>query len=208
VTRWLAPLILGLPVASGCARTSEPAPAAPACPVTQPASPVSLTREPTPPPTLSHQPALVPAPPGVSRDALRVTAIAYDPKRAAPMISKSMGLVVARSLACERGKAIDTVVHLCGARAAAALRELLGGVRTGIDLALEYPEEPGLECSGGGPIRCTIAPHQECQPLYEIYFGEGEVLGISERDDWQGTDEARRALDDRIAAAMSEAECP
>lgn len=190
---------------SGCARPAQPATA------TNPCAAAGASAQQTGVATQgSQKEPLGAAQPGAtsSRDALRVTALGYDPKLAAAMVSTAAGVVVGRNLGCEDETPLGTVTHTCGARSQAAIRPLLPGLRKMLDLALQHPDEPGVECAGVAPVRCTVAPHGECHPLYELYFVENELVAILERDDWQGPDEYRQAFDDRVAAAMRDAQCP
>jgi hypothetical protein len=133
--------------------------------------------------------------------------VGYDAKRARAMLSADAGLVVARTLGCE-GEVASEVNHLCGARASAALERLLPRLREMLDAALRLQDEPAISCSGASPVICDVSPHTECQPLYQLHFADGALLAIVERDDWQGTDEARRAFDARIQSALTSAACP
>jgi hypothetical protein len=76
-----------------------------------------------------------------------------------------------------------------------------------IEMGLQYPDEGGVECVNEAQVRCSVSPHGECQPLYELYFVDGALVAIVERDDWQGTDEQRKALDLRVQTRLSAAEC-
>ena len=77
-----------------------------------------------------------------------------------------------------------------------------------LDAALRFPDEPGIHCTGSTPVVCTVAPHGECQPLYQLYFSDATLLAIVERDDWPGNDEDRRAFDARVQAALEGVTCP
>ncbi len=77
-----------------------------------------------------------------------------------------------------------------------------------IEMGLQYPDEGGVECVNEAQVRCSVAPHGECHPLYELYFVDRALVAIIERDDWQGTDEQRQALDQRVQTLLSTAECP
>lgn len=193
--------------ASGCARPAQPATTTTTCPCA--AADASAQQTDVAAHGTEKQPPAAAQPSATSsRDAQRVAALGYDPRIAAAMVSTGAGVVVGRSLGCEREKPVDSVKHVCGAKSQAAVRPLLAGLRMMLDLALQHPDEPGVECTGVAPVRCTVAPHGECHPLYELYFAEGELVAILERDDWQGTEEDRQAFDARVAAARRDAECP
>jgi len=182
-----------------------------AAPRSQPVvrEPIAPARALPPPPaaTQAKSPTASPPPATSNRDALRVVAFAYDSKLQSTIISPTLGLVVGRSLGCE-GKEVDTLKHACGARGLVALRPLLPGLRTMIELGLRYPDEGGVECVNEAQVRCSVSPHGECQPLYELYFIDDALVAIVERDDWQGPDEQRQALDLRVQTLLSAAECP
>lgn len=202
---WLLVCALG---ASSCVHPAQPATSSTSrpCPAAgESAKPSEVTAKGT-----EAQVPPAPAQPSATsnRDALRVAAFGYDPKLAARMLSTTAGVVVGRSLGCEREKPVDSVTHTCGAKSQAAVRPLLPGLRAMLDMGLQYPDEGGVQCTGQAPVRCTVAPHGECHPLYELYFMEDALVAILERDDWQSAEEYRQAFDERVAAAMRDAECP
>jgi len=136
--------------------------------------------------------------------------LALEPERLSAMVDPERGVLVLRSLDCEREDEIATVQHACGDSAADALAPVLPGVRQQVIAALQYPEESGIECTrSGDATMCTLAPHSECEPTYQLRFGSAGLLAVVERDDWQGTDEGRAPTDERFDSELGRSRrCP
>lgn len=118
-----------------------------------------------------------------------VVGMAADPAGVARVVDPARGLVLVRSLGCEREPAIEEAQHLCGAPLDAEAATLHERLARAVRLAESFGD--GVACTANG--RCQIPPTSECDAAYELVFVDdrqrGPVLiGVIERDDWQHPD--------------------
>jgi hypothetical protein len=135
-----------------------------------------------------------------------VRGLVRAPKRLLERVDPARGLVVVRSLSCERRPA-ESFTHACGTKidgaAGPALRALAEMLRRNSQIA----DGPGVTCEAGARPVCRVPPSGECEPEITIIFADptdgAAVVGIVVRDDWQAQEFYRVKTDRRIGALLA-----
>jgi hypothetical protein len=153
------------------------------------------------------------AAPAPARATWRTSGAAYvrglvrAPKRLLERVDPARGLVVVRSLTCEREKPVKAFTRACGADVDRAAAPVLAALVGQLRMDKVVGDGRGVRCKPTPRATCTVPPTSECEPEVTLVFAEpsdtAPVIAIVERDDWQSQDFYRAKTNRRIETLLA-----
>jgi len=137
-----------------------------------------------------------------------VRGLARAPKRLLERVDPARGLVVVRSLSCEREKPVEAFTRACGPDVERAAAPVLAALVGQLHMDKAVGDSRGVRCKPTPRATCTVPPTSECEPEVTLVFAEpsdaAPVIAIVARDDWQSQDVYRAATNRRIEKLLAQ----